>query len=206
MVKIATDRRTIRTKKLIKGALAQLIEEKGFNEISIIDLTTRADINRGTFYLHYLDKYDLLEQCENEFLQEMQERIVRQDYLNLSTLDNINEPFPFMTGMFEYFKENAALMKALIGPKGDAVFQNKLKKVIETGLFEKKIIKNFKKENMLIQEEYFVSYVLSAHLGVIQQWFEGGMETAPEEMALILSKMFFLGPFRVAGFGKSSDT
>lgn len=206
MVKLATDRRTLRTKRLIKNALAELIEEKGFNDISITDLTTRADLNRGTFYLHYMDKYDLLEQCENEFLQEMQERIVTNDYMKLFTIDNIDEPFPFMTGIFEYFKDNAALVKALLGPKGDAVFQNKLKKFIETSLFEKTLIKNFRKDDILIPKEYFISYVLSAHLGVIQQWLEDGMGRSPEDMALILSKMFFLGPFRVAGFGKNGDT
>ena len=55
------DERVIKTKKLIKTALSELIQEKGFDHVSITDLTQRANINKGTFYLHYQDKYDLLE-------------------------------------------------------------------------------------------------------------------------------------------------
>lgn len=60
----SVDRRIIRTKEAIRDALITLIEEKGFDAVSVINITSRADINRGTFYLHYRDKYDLLEQIE----------------------------------------------------------------------------------------------------------------------------------------------
>jgi AcrR family transcriptional regulator len=56
------DRRIVKTKRLLENALVKLMIEKGFDKISIKDLTEEADINRGTFYLHYKDKYDLLEQ------------------------------------------------------------------------------------------------------------------------------------------------
>ena len=65
------DERVIKTKKLIKTALSELIQEKGFDHVSITDLTQRANINRGTFYLHYQDKYDLLEKFENEVLDDI---------------------------------------------------------------------------------------------------------------------------------------
>lgn len=55
-----TDRRIVRTKKDIKETFISLLEEKGFEKISVSDLTEHANINRGTFYLHYQDKYDLL--------------------------------------------------------------------------------------------------------------------------------------------------
>jgi AcrR family transcriptional regulator len=205
MAKVLHDRRSIRTEKMIRNALSELIEEKGFNDISITDLTTRADINRGTFYLHYSDKYHLLQKIENEVLHELSESIKSISYIDIQNIDSFNESMPFMIKIFEYLKENAIFMKAILGPKGDPVFYNKLKKVIETNLFEIKQIKTFNPEEILIPEEYFISYVLSAHLGVIQQWLESGMEKSPKEMTLILSKMFFLGPFKVAGLRNPSD-
>ncbi len=54
MKKESIDRRTIRTKRMIRSALAELIDEKGFNNISVTDLTKRADINRGTFIFNLL--------------------------------------------------------------------------------------------------------------------------------------------------------
>jgi AcrR family transcriptional regulator len=198
MVKASNDRRSIRTKKMIRIALSQLIEEKGFNGISITDVTTRADINRGTFYLHYTDKYDLLEKIENEVIQELFGNCITISDMDIPNIDFVSKPMPFMVKIFEYLKENAIFMKAILGPNGDPVFQCKLKELIQTGLFGKN--KMLKKENMLVPESYFIAYVLSAHLGVIQKWLESDMEKSPEDMALILANMFLLGPYKSAGF------
>ena len=54
------DRRVRRTKQLIKQSLIELMHEKPFKDITVKDITERADLNRGTFYLHYVDIYDLL--------------------------------------------------------------------------------------------------------------------------------------------------
>jgi AcrR family transcriptional regulator len=205
MLKAPNDRRAIRTKKMIRTALSELIEEKGFNDITITDITSRADINRGTFYLHYTDKFDLLEQIENEVMLEIQEQTKLIDSINMLNVSSLNEPIPFIVKLFEYFKKNSVFIKAILGPKGDPLFHIKLKKFIEINLFEKKLIKTVKKENMLVPTEYFLSYVLSAHLGVVQQWLETGMKKSPEEMALILSRMSSLGPLRVAGLITSTD-
>jgi len=191
------DKRALRTKKLIRNALSELIEEKGFNDITITDLTSRAEINRGTFYLHYTDKYDLLEKVENEVMEEIRQKTQCFDSINLLEVDTINEPIPFIVELFQYFKDNAKFMKAILGPKGDPLFHHKVKKFIENNLFEKAPIKTQKKEDILVPETYFISYVLSAHLGVVQHWLESGMDKSPKEMALILSRMFLLGPYKV---------
>ena len=51
------DRRVRRTKQLIKQSLIELMHEKPFKDITVKDITERADLNRGTFYLHYVDIY-----------------------------------------------------------------------------------------------------------------------------------------------------
>lgn len=192
------DRRFVRTKKMIRNALSELVEEKGFNAISITEICDRADINRGTFYLHYTDKYDLLDKIENDVLDELEKQTSDIGYAYFLNDDYLNKPAPFLVKLFEYLKENVIFMKAVLGPKGDPLFQIKIKKIIETHLFDKKF-GQLKKENLLVPEEYFISYLISAHLGVIQQWFKSGMKKSPEEMALIFTKMVYLGPLKVAG-------
>ncbi len=199
MLKSENDRRAKRTKRMIKDALAELIVEKGFNNISITDLTTRADINRGTFYIHYTDKYDLLEKVENEIMEEIQEHIKDIDYVNLLGMKVVNEPVPYLVKLFQYFKENSDFMKAVLGPNGDPLFQRKLKSFMEKALFEKNQIKFFDKEKLLIPEKYVIAYIISAHLGLVQQWMESGMDKSPREMALILSKMTIMGPLKATG-------
>ena len=58
------DRRVRKTKKQLRQGLTQLLQTKNINEISVRELSDLVDINRGTFYLHYRDIYDLLDQIE----------------------------------------------------------------------------------------------------------------------------------------------
>lgn len=60
------DKRTIRTKKAIRHAFAELFAEKPFYEISVSDIARRADINRKTFYSYYTGVYRLVEEIEDE--------------------------------------------------------------------------------------------------------------------------------------------
>lgn len=66
------DRRIKRTKMLLQKTLVDLMLEKEVGKISVKELTQKADVNRSTFYLHYLDIYDMLEQMENEFVETIQ--------------------------------------------------------------------------------------------------------------------------------------
>ncbi|MDN6250020.1 MAG: TetR/AcrR family transcriptional regulator, partial [Tetragenococcus koreensis] len=65
--------RNTQTKVKIKQALIQLLNQKHLEEITVSDITRNSQINRGTFYLHYLDKYDLIEKLEKEILSNIQQ-------------------------------------------------------------------------------------------------------------------------------------
>lgn len=62
------DRRTRYTRMFIREAFYELLREKGFAKLTVSDLCKRAQINRGTFYLHYEDKYVLLNALIDEAL------------------------------------------------------------------------------------------------------------------------------------------
>ena len=61
-----------KTEKQIETSLLQLMKEQTFESISIRQLIDLAEVNRSTFYRHYLDKYDLLEKIEDRFLGNLQ--------------------------------------------------------------------------------------------------------------------------------------
>ena len=65
--------RVRRTRKLLQQALIEGTVEKGFAALTVRDITERAMVNRSTFYRHYLDKYDLLEQHLNEIYDVLEE-------------------------------------------------------------------------------------------------------------------------------------
>ena len=62
------DRRARYTKMVIHDAFFELLESEGFDKMSVTDICKRADVNRGTFYLHYEDKYALLDELIDEAL------------------------------------------------------------------------------------------------------------------------------------------
>lgn len=200
-----TDLRIIRTKESIREALVELIEEKGFEAITVKDITTRAKINRGTFYAHYQDKYDLMTKCEEEIMLEIS-RIAKQNFpAVIATLetDSLNsKPFQLAILLFEYLNENNGFMKALLGPKGDLSFQTRLKDFMWKTIFGNESNALIKKDSLLVPAQYLVSYIASAHIGVIQQWLNSGRKETPHEMALILSTITLNGPFFAAGLKK----
>jgi len=74
------DPRIRRTRQLLQEALRRLLEQKGFDDITVQDITEGATLNRATFYAHYPDKFALLEELIRvSFLQRLAERNVRFD-------------------------------------------------------------------------------------------------------------------------------
>ena len=72
------DRRVIRSKMRMREALISLMQEKLFPEITARDITDRADLNRATFYLHYNNVFDLLEELEEETVSEFARMLYRR--------------------------------------------------------------------------------------------------------------------------------
>ncbi|WHZ02891.1 TetR/AcrR family transcriptional regulator [Neobacillus sp. YX16] len=199
-----TDLRVIRTKESIRDALVELIDEKGFEAITVKDITTRAKINRGTFYAHYQDKYDLMTQCEEEIMFEMS-RMAKQNFPSVVAELESNSPlapFSLAVSIFEYLNKNSGFMKAVLGPKGDLSFQTRLKDFMWKTISGNDANAMIKEENLLVPGPYLVSYIASAHIGVIQQWLNSGMKESPQEMARILSTITVNGPFFAAGLKK----
>lgn len=72
------DPRVKRTRNLIQQAFTELLAEKGFRDITVQDITERAEVNRATFYAHYPDKYALLEEhIRQQFRQELEKRTLQ---------------------------------------------------------------------------------------------------------------------------------
>ena len=81
-----TDLRIRRTKKSIRDAFFELIDENGFDSVTVKDITDRALISRNTFYLHYEDKFDLLNKISNELMRKVYWR-VSKDLIKIKDLD-----------------------------------------------------------------------------------------------------------------------
>lgn len=143
--------------------------------------------------------------CQEEIMQGMSD-IAKQNIpdviAELGTDSPLNKPFTVFVSIFEYLNVNSEFMKAALGPKGDLSFQTKIKDFMLKTLFENDQNSLIKEENLLVPGHFLISYIASAHIGVIQQWLDSERKESPQEMARILSTITVNGPFFAAGLKK----
>ena len=191
-----TDRRYLRSRKMIYEALAGLIEERGVDGFTVSDLTERADLNRSTFYSHFKDKDDVIRCYEDEFLAELSHveatlGEVTPEQLAEAVLEF--EPLPMLVGLFDFLREHGATLRALLGPTGDIAFEHRLMDTLCDTLMSCVLDPKYTKDKNLMVD-YYVSYFTSAALGVVGRWLGDGMRESSETMATILMRVSFLRP------------
>lgn len=126
----AEDRRITRSKRALRLALIALIEEKGFDAITVNDLCSAADLNRGTFYNHFHDKDHLLATFEDEVMADL--LAIQSQMDSLSVKDVLatcvmKRPLPFLVELFDYLRKQGSFLHAVLGPGGDAAFGQRLR-------------------------------------------------------------------------------
>lgn len=196
MAQSGEDRRVVRTKKVLRQALIDLMEERGYDGFTVNDLCNKADINRGTFYNHFHDKDDLLNTLENDVLADSSYFQVKMAQLSLPSIVMCNarkQPLPLLVEMFDYLREQGDFLHAVLGGGGDASFGPRLRDSICTNLVQSILHERYR-ENPTPFVNYYVAFFASAYLGVITRWIDTGMQESSEEMARIAMRLLFIKP------------
>ncbi|OIK15835.1 TetR family transcriptional regulator [Bacillus sp. MUM 116] len=189
------DPRVVRTRQMLRDALVELIHERGYEKITVQDITNRATLNRATFYLHYRDKLDLLCQSSDEILNDLTESI------NLSF--DRKEEFDFLSDqphenfihLFEQISENGKLYKVFLTEKNMPHFTSSMIEVL-VDFISKGINSVEPNDKMLtIPREIAVRYYAYAFLGVIVWWLKMDMPYTPKYMATQLMRIAIKGPY-----------
>ena len=181
-----TDRRVRKTKNLLRQGLTELLTEKSAKDITVRELSDRVDINRGTFYLHYRDIFDMIEQIEKEMFEDFHGVLERHPPKSLN-----GKPLPMLGDVFRFVAKNADMCLALIGKNGDLAFVNRLKELVKVrclndwmALFQADQSQNF---------EYFYSFIVAGCIGLLQNWLENGRKESPDQMAALAERMIMNG-------------
>jgi AcrR family transcriptional regulator len=154
------DRRTRKSREAIFAAFVNLMTEKNFEAITINDIANRADLNRGTIYLHFTDKFDLLEQCIEVYLAQ----------LVADCLANTAEQFPSKAALLqalEYLGEHAAFYRIMLVNQGVPVFRNRLMAVMQQSISQHVDMSSTKG---VVNKEVIVQFMASAIVGVLEWW------------------------------------
>lgn len=175
------DRRIRRTQKMLKDSLVELMMEKDFKNISVKDIADRADLNRGTFYLHYTDTYDLLQKMESDVLQDFQDMI--NNYWSAIKNDSL---LPILLPVIQYIEKNTQICKILFENSASNDFVNRFHTLISdngTAIIKQKY--PGVEENMLC---YFLEFITYGLTGVLKHWIDTGMREPKEAIAAIMDK------------------
>jgi AcrR family transcriptional regulator len=121
------DRRVRRTQQLLRAALFALIQEKGFERLSVQDIIDRANVGRATFYAHFDNKDDLLLSGFDTLRDSLRER--QREALSIRTSVD-GQAFAFSHDMLAHINEHRHLFKAMAGKRSGAAVQNVLRKLV----------------------------------------------------------------------------
>lgn len=183
------DGRVRRTKRLLKEGLTELISEKSIKKITVRELSDLVEINRGTFYLHYKDIYDLVEQIENELFEEFEAILLSYTVKDIST-----NAYSVFVDVCRFLENNRKICSALLGDNGDINFTMKLRNLIS-----EKCLNDFSQltELKIYRDKYgyLYSYFESGAVGIIRYWLSDNTSErkSPEEIAKILEILFIKG-------------
>jgi AcrR family transcriptional regulator len=173
-------RSAIRSRKLIRQAFVDLLKEKDLEKITVTDIVTRADINRGTFYAHYEDTRAVIEQIENEIIDKMLEFLGQFHYQNF-----FRNPLPLLLKISRYMEEDLEFYRILINASGSEQFLSKLKnnfvQHMKTDTDIPEDIKNT--PSFLIRTHFFAGGLVNLY----QVWFRGEMDFSLDEISMELS-------------------
>lgn len=174
-----------RTRQRIQNSFIQILENKPFEAITVGDIAKQAKINRGTFYLHYKDKYDLLEQIEEQLFTDLGSHIdeLQSQYLPTQTFAVEEEQLAIT--LFSFIKKHASILKMLLSAQGRAGFHIRFRDALSN-----KVRRNLEKDGHFMKRlnvplEYFLAFITSAFLGLIEQWVQNDLNKTPEEMTSI---------------------
>lgn len=172
------DRRIARTQTAIKNALLELMSEKNFDSITIQDIADRADVNRATVYLHYLDKFDLLD------------KVIEEHIHNMSSLCELEADTDWIESTVHcvcYLENNYLFFSTILASEGAPYFRNR---------FVQHNIQEFKKDiditsgkNSGLDEEIMAEFVANAYVSVVEWWLKNGMPYSSRELAEQLGRL-----------------
>jgi AcrR family transcriptional regulator len=174
------DRRVRRTKKLLKGALIELILEKGYDAITVQDILDRADVGRSTFYAHFDSKDHLL--------------LGNAPYMVL-IFDDVREAegeveiIPSFLELFRHIEEQNQLFRAMVGGEGINLVQKTVLTQLRTTLEDRFNWLAEQGRPLSLPAPILANYIIGGFMSLLVWWLDEGMLYSSEEMNEMFMQM-----------------
>ena len=198
------NRRSIKTKREILQAVHALMYEKSFEDITVVDIVTRADISRGTFYLHYEDKHIMLGLMEEQLIEVISGKL---DSILIDTNDLVEMITVRKTVMLEVLKELKAeqrTLEVLMRTQAKERIQSRIQEIIEQiFIFTYDHIPHTKNPNLSFP---LISKIgASIFITMLDHWLEEKMVSTPEQILTTCLSFIIRGPMQTIGIRLDED-
>lgn len=179
------DLRVRRTRKMLQEALMSLTVEKGFAAITVNDISERAMVNRSTFYRHYLDKYDLLDQYMNEVYELTSDELLSPE--KLADIPTDTPPGPVV--LLRHIQKFADFYRVMLGPDGHPAFCDKLRQNTERRFRHLLSLAFREPDPNTPPNDLRIRYISHAGIGAILWWLENDQPCTAEQLASWLGQL-----------------
>lgn len=172
------DLRVRRTRTTLQRALIELTVEKGFAAVTVRDICERAMVNRSTFYRHYIDKYDLLDQYAAEVGKLTTPAPSENDGLHTGPLQ-----------LLKHVQQFADFYRVMLGQNGDPLFTQRFRENIAERFRYLLSLQDAPTDPNTPPLEMRLNYIASAVVGAILWWLENDQPGMPEQMGIWLRQL-----------------
>lgn len=192
------DRRKRKTRKAIFDACVALMQEKEFEQLTVNEIVERADINRGTFYLHFVDKYDMMNSFENEMIEKIEEVIVKNIPEKQFEARFIQSRYDTVVEILTCYEENKELLQLLMRSSHSASFQAKLRDKLRFVITEK-VFPNFENLELQIPTDLFVILFTSISLSLAEYAQQSETPIDAQQLGEFFINVMLHGPAKMFG-------
>ncbi len=186
---VKRDRRIARTQQLLSRALMELVVERGYDTITIQDITDRANVSRATFYLHYRDKDELMFASMEKIYDGLASSHEKEAAFDLS---DVREDTPCEAGDFEHVAEYADFYRAMLSKHGSLGFLLRVMSYL-TEAFQPAMEQQVGENGAKVPVDLIAAFFAGAEVGVMKWWLENDLRYTPQEMARMHFMLSVLG-------------
>ncbi|GLC89060.1 TetR/AcrR family transcriptional regulator [Lysinibacillus piscis] len=173
----------IRSRKMIRYALAALILEKEIEKITVKNIVERAEISRGTFYAHYADIFAVFEEIENEIMDNIVAFL--QDF---TSVDIIQNPMPLLVKVTHFFEQDIEFYRTITNTQCAPTFITKLQDVLIAKILS--CDETCQSNDELI---YHVHFLVGGLVSLYQDWFAGKFDCSLETLTTTVARTMTKG-------------
>ena len=179
------DRRIERTRQLLLQALFPLVQEKGFDAVTVQDIIDRANVGRSTFYLHFVDKEDLLVQAMDPFSADLRER-QRKALRDGGASEQ--RAFAFSHELFSHADGHRDVFRTVVGNRSALILQRHFQRM-QSDLVREEVKAMAPTDVSGALLEAVVQSIASALYGLLAWWIDGKRRMTVDEVNDLFRRM-----------------